>query len=481
MKTHKEFFASIRKLIAKDDLVSALQQLQTLLGHSPEMDEIIQQSGRFHAIRKQIRLGIVSHEEANLTQNKIRIGLLDLLSEMETHSEEELISKELEKAIGIVKRAFNEQLTKALIEAIAPHCIPGRKFSERVAVIPNWEQQERISSKAKEIIAYSFVGVIGIQLSKLMAIGKESFSEDKQRKYIQKCLEIVKRSLDLVNFALLSGLWDTQQDSPCEISDLQNTVLSRRLDSTFGQSIMEQFELLQALHGILASNQRAFPVSELAGFKKHLQIDSDFHKVFQAFESLNQRLDKDEYSLVDCFDAETQLAAFFQHFAFLVNYSMVSIKQIGYQQIRNATPSYLHRYAALGIDNKANVDAEKINYSQETSHTDAILLYKGDHYKDSINLFPFVIDYNALTFEHGAKICFYANKNLEDDSLDYLFLEDNSTVNIEMKDILTPDTDFNTLMMDNEKRTILNLDNVVAGFREARRSILKEEVNFDDL
>jgi hypothetical protein len=68
------------------------------------------------------------------------------------------------------KKAFNEALTKALIEAMQEDCLPASKFLSRVQEIPNWEKESRISDKAKEIIAYSFVGVIGIQLSKLMAI-----------------------------------------------------------------------------------------------------------------------------------------------------------------------------------------------------------------------------------------------------------------------------------------------------------------------
>lgn len=50
---------------------------------TPKLNEAIHQSGRFQYIRRQIRLGLVSHAEANLTQNQIRFGLLDLLGEIE--------------------------------------------------------------------------------------------------------------------------------------------------------------------------------------------------------------------------------------------------------------------------------------------------------------------------------------------------------------------------------------------------------------
>ena len=152
---------------------------------------------------------------------------------------------------------------------------------------------------------------------------------------------------------------------------------------------------------------------------------------------------------------------------------MASVKRIGYDQIRGADPNYLHRYVALGLDGKANINAEKVLYTPKTVNSDSVLLYKGDNHLNSINLFPFVIDFNALTFEQGVKICFYQSTHFEGDSLDFLFLEDNSVINIEKRGILKPDTNFNDLMMDEKKRKTLNLDNVLVGFQEIKKKILK--------
>ena len=82
------FLSNIRDLIARDDLTAALLQLRGLLENSPKLDEALLQSARFHDIRKQIRLGMVSHAEANLTQNQIRYGLLELLCDIEARTAE---------------------------------------------------------------------------------------------------------------------------------------------------------------------------------------------------------------------------------------------------------------------------------------------------------------------------------------------------------------------------------------------------------
>lgn len=381
-------------------------------------------------------------------------------------------------------KAFNELLTKQLIEALRPHSETARRFLERVATIKDWEKQARISDKAKEIIAYSYVGVIGVQLSKLMAIGKEDFSESKQRKYIEKCLAITKQCLNLVCFALISKCWDEQKRKQSTISEAQQEALRHSFDDSFEPSIEELFVLLRILHEIfsLEENELSLPIPELAGFEAHLVVGSDFQQACEGLQDLNIKFDKAQYDLLDCAQAEKLMANFFTHFHFLGNYKMASIKQISFEQMRNNDPRYLHRYAALGIDHKANQDAELINYTQETVPTDAVLLYRGDDYRESINLFPFVIDYNALTFEQGSKICFFHSKDLtEDNCYDYRFLEDNSTIQLAYEGIVREDTDFNTLMLNDDYRKKLNIDKVIELYQAARNALLPNEINLDDL
>lgn len=378
------------------------------------------------------------------------------------------------------EKAFNEHLTRSLIEYIEPYCPPAKRFLDKVGKIANWESQKRISDKAKEIIAYSFVGVIGIQLSKLMAIGKEDLSETKQRKYIQKSLDIAKRTLDLANFALISTFWDVQKQSALPLSPKQIEIIRHRFEAVFEPDIVEQFQLLQTLLTVFEEHniQMSFECT-LDPFREQIKEGSSLQRICKAFLELNKHLDKVQFTLQDCFEAETLLASFLKHFAFLVQYNMASIKSVGYNEVRNTAPRYLHSYAALGIDSKANVDAEKVIYTEDTVHTDAVLLFKGSDYQKNINLFPFVIDINALTYEYGVKICFYRAREVSDDSFDYLFLEDNSKVNLVIKDI-AEQMDFNELMLDNEKRSMLNLDNVCKGLQQASQEILNE-INLDDI
>ena len=98
-----KYIHEVRRKIAADDLPAAIQLLQGILENARQLDEIILQSARFQDIRRQIRLGKVSYSEANLTQNQIRAGLLDLLQEIETQATSRpAIQKELEQAVSIV-------------------------------------------------------------------------------------------------------------------------------------------------------------------------------------------------------------------------------------------------------------------------------------------------------------------------------------------------------------------------------------------
>jgi len=89
----QHIYAQIRAKISQNKVAQALQEMKQLLENSPNLDEVIQQSGRFNDIQQQIRQGVVSHENAALTKNQIRIGLLALLREMETGESAPAIQK----------------------------------------------------------------------------------------------------------------------------------------------------------------------------------------------------------------------------------------------------------------------------------------------------------------------------------------------------------------------------------------------------
>lgn len=99
--TFKDYSERIGNLIGKDDLKAAIWELNQLLKDSPQLNEAIVQSARYNEVMKQIRTGSISFEEANLTKNQIRLGILNLLEEIETQAaSNEMLHSEIENALS---------------------------------------------------------------------------------------------------------------------------------------------------------------------------------------------------------------------------------------------------------------------------------------------------------------------------------------------------------------------------------------------
>jgi hypothetical protein len=410
-------------------------------------------------------------------------GFVLEISELKTEIAWELFTttpdQTLDFDIGKESKTFNELLTRRLIEILLPYSNSASKFlplANKKAI--DWETDLRISNKAKEVIVYSYIGVLGIQLQKIFAIGKEDLFITKQRKYIETCLFTAKRTLKLVNFALLSTLWDfrmnNHQYKDFQLDTKQQQALTNFFDDDFELNIQGYFDLLIVIYSIYKSNNLAFPFAGLEDFEKHFEANSALTTACAKLQKINQTLDSSRFKLEDCFSAEKQLTTILETFVFLSEYKMVSIRNIAYNEMRNQKPQYIHTYTALGIDAKQNVNAEQVRSHDRPISTDAILLYKGN-YQNSINLFPFIIDMNTLTFEDKTKICFYDSKDLNDGSLNYCFLKDNKIVNIVFKDVVHKTNNMEAIIEDNELLKVLKLDMVHSQFYEAKKMILGED------
>ena len=368
---------------------------------------------------------------------------------------------------------FNETLTKRLIDALKPHDKRAKSIAKKIDTMG-----ASMISKVQDFLTGVFVGVIGGQLFTLFGIGKQTSTETSQRDYVEKCIFITNRSFDLINFALLSELWEFMKRKGLKLDDEQKEVLRDRFESSLECTLPEQFELLKVLYEIYSKNDLVFPIPEIGSDKKYkgifqqqMEDKSDLHEVCLRFQKLVEKRKLAGYDILDCYEAETQLASLLGHFYFLINYNMISIKRIDYRQIRNLEPYYLHNYAYLGL--KEN--SEKVNYTPDTAHTHTVLLYRGDNYKVSINLFPFVIDYNTLAVEDGTNICFFNSMELVGNGLSFICLEDESLTTIVKKGAGQHSENMSDFLNDPENRKSFNLDCVAEQFKAAQDCILGAE------
>lgn len=77
------FIKEIRRLVSEDKVEEALAKMRAFLSDTPHYNEVLLQSSRFQHVRKEIRLDTITYSDASVTQNKIRFGLLDLISDIE--------------------------------------------------------------------------------------------------------------------------------------------------------------------------------------------------------------------------------------------------------------------------------------------------------------------------------------------------------------------------------------------------------------
>jgi hypothetical protein len=373
----------------------------------------------------------------------------------------------------IGKINFNQLLAKQVIEAVSQNSKEiAEKFYNRAILTPHWESHPRIIDKAKEYLSYSFVSVVGKQLSKLIAIGKEDSTEDKLKRYQEKCYQVMKYSIELLSFTFLSKLWDDVNNNTILLTPIEREMILSRINIAFDPTIEQKLDFLNGLVKIYLDHEdkATMPMLEMKNSYSAILPQGN---VYKSCIALN-KLSKEKPTILNCYKAETYLATFLINFSFLVKYRMISMKKIGYRQIRTKLPHYLHQYVALGIDNKARIDAEKSNYTENAVFTDAVLLYKGDHYHDCINLFPLVIDYNALSLEQGAKICFFSSQQIGD-NLEYVCLEDNSIIELEKENIIQRKNDINEIFINKEEMKTFNIDCVVDIFNEMQQNFILQK------
>ncbi len=383
-----------------------------------------------------------------------------------------------------VKNTFNELLTKKLIEAIRPY---SKKANDFLTTYSDWETNADLNPTAKRIIISGYVGVLGIQLRKLISIGEEDLSESKQKRYLENCLITVKRALQLICYALLSRLWDHQLSNDGKFSQTQTNVLVKFFKNAAEESINGFADLAKTMIEIFSEKNLDLPIPQLKELLQNLQTGSGFRDACANLNAVTELLNRSSLTLDDCSEAEKNLAVVLENLNFLAAYKMISIKDIDYSMQRNDKEGhYLHNYSLLEGDSQANNNNQsKVKQENSPVISYSVLLIK-ENIRQYINLVPFVIDYNALGLAGGSKICFYSFCNTYDDlNLNYSFIEDNSKVTIKKSKNPEPkdDQSVNKWLASEANRRDMNFDNVFNLFSEAKRILagLEEETAEDTL
>lgn len=415
--------------------------------------------------------------------NKYRSQLDKFLPAFEQESKSKSNQKNSEKEPEVIKNTFNDLLTGNLLKAISKH---NRKAGDFLAANSDWAENTHLVQTAKRIIINGYVGVIGVQIRKLMSIGEEEYSESKMKRYLENCQITAKRGLQLICYALISSLWDHQLVRKANFSGPQKDALIKFFRNAAEEDVLAFSELLKNLLELYSDNKLDFLISESLNLLPELKDGSEFQLACKKLNEIPQLISGSTFKLNDCLEAEKSISVVLEHLSFLAEYRMISINEIDFNQQRNDEEGlYLHNYTLLDGEIQANNDQSKVRRESSPVISHAVILFK-DNYRKNINLDPFIIDYNGLALTGGSKICFYSFCNTYDDlNLNFNFIEDNSRVVIKKSNNPKPsDTDLNALnkwLSNRENRKDMNFDKVYSLFYEAKKTLtgIEEETTED--
>ncbi len=126
MSKISDFTEQLLSLISEDRLPEVIQTLSQLLKDSPQLNDFILQSARYHDISRQIRNNTIDFEKANVEKNKIRMALMDIIYQMEKGTESQpSMAKEVSDFLEKEKESSHQINIKNTINGGNNHIFQG--------------------------------------------------------------------------------------------------------------------------------------------------------------------------------------------------------------------------------------------------------------------------------------------------------------------------------------------------------------------
>ncbi len=213
-----------------------------------------------------------------------------------------------------------------------------------------WEEVPEFLRDAQLLVGQRFVWVLGWELRRLFAIGKEKRKrqEEKVDEYIHHCFSAAKMALQLANFLLVAELWDAKKQAPAAVK-----IRTAQLEPFFGTrplTMLEHHQLLIHLVAMFDDSDLELPFEQ-----PDLAADGTLGKAVVRLEELRS-LDA-VYGLAQCHTAEACLADLLIGLPFFNTHHLVTIKRVEYEAFRNSPPPLRQGLHHLGKKGGAGLAA----------------------------------------------------------------------------------------------------------------------------
>jgi hypothetical protein len=401
-------------------------------------------------------------------------GFIFEIKEIETEVAWELFTEKpdltLQFDIATESKTFNEYLTWNLVNSMTKH------ENVQTFLVDNsedWDVNMQSQKVARRKIEEQFPWVISWELRRLFSIGSDSLSQEKIDDYVNHCLRTYRLTLQLVNFTLVTQLWDNKQAIDANESDLLRSFFNQKQPFTTAK----HFQLFNELRNIYINHQIDFPFAELSteNFQSKQAI---FNRACEKLQILEETVfNKDKNTEKHCFHAEKQLTTVLETLIFIADFQLVSMRKIEYQRLRDNQdePNYIKDFNILGKRQPKQQGEHQrlVQYDKIPTDAYAVFLHKKGA---SFNLFPFVLDYNALVNEPlSSKIYFYECREAKH-GLKYFFIdgENEDVLNysgINQKVAINP-------ILDNDGENQLKIDIALEQFIAANNTLFGKAETF---
>lgn len=308
--------------------------------------------------------------------------------------------------IATSKRVFNGTLVKHLLDIIQENDSVKDWLKGLSPEIRNtWEIEPTHLQKAQSFVVDHFLWVLAWELRRLFAVGlSPQRPDDKIEEYIRICFSCYRKALQVANYLLISTLWDIKKKHPEIKTDIPE------LQAFFGTTRLTPRDLRQLLIALLRLfNEQGLqiPLKELQA-EKTMVFTGPASTFNQAAEKLEQLMDMNgtPYRLGHCHTAEYNLAAVLKAFPFFTTHQLVTIKRVEYEAARHSTPRFIKDFSVLERKRESkDQHSMKIDHNPTFSYA---LFFRNNQL--TINLFPFLLDYNVLINELDFQVFLYENR-----------------------------------------------------------------------
>ncbi|MCB0558849.1 MAG: CHAT domain-containing protein [Lewinellaceae bacterium] len=250
-----------------------------------------------------------------------------------------------------------------------------------------------------ELIIKNFPWNIGAQVGKLVSNDPAMLHPGLPR--LEQLLNTYLSAAQFMFFTTLSQVWDECNSGQLAESDIDFEEAFCITPDEF--SHFDYVAGFRQLLNVLTNHGIAPFLEEIAHFSKGLDEKQEAYDAYLFMESIRHRLNQPENLQTQagllCEDAEYFLSVFLSGLAFMVNYQLVTVRDIVFCNYRHRPAEYRHYLGRLNAHTEARLGLfREPRAYKDFLDSDSVILLKGlETIKPYLNLSPFFIDKNAYS------------------------------------------------------------------------------------